>query len=82
MKKATVLFWENLCTCGYVFGREVAQVVHCHDEAQCVVIDDDTVIKNVGDSAINALKEAGEFFNLNAPMTGEVKVGNNWSETH
>ena len=28
------------------------------------------------------LKEAGISLNLNCPLDGEYKVGNNWSETH
>ena len=31
---------------------------------------------------VEAIEKAGKHFNLRCPLTGEYKVGENWSETH
>ena len=36
----------------------------------------------VGELGIQSIKDAGVSLNLNCPLDGEYKVGNNWSETH
>ena len=58
----------------------VQQVVWVHDEIQveCLEKDADTV----GRLAVEAIKRTGEHFQLRLPLTGEYKIGDNWSETH
>jgi len=31
---------------------------------------------------VNAIKQAGELFNLRCPLAGEYHVGKNWGEVH
>ena len=31
---------------------------------------------------VDAIRKAGEYFNMNCPLTGEYKVGLTWKETH
>lgn len=59
---------------------EAQQVVWVHDEIQveCLEKDADTI----GQLAIKAIEDTGRYFNLRLPLTGEYKIGDNWSETH
>ena len=59
---------------------DVHQVVWVHDEIQieCPEKDADTI----GKLAVESIQRTGELFNLRLPLTGEYKIGNNWSETH
>jgi DNA polymerase I-like protein with 3'-5' exonuclease and polymerase domains len=51
-----------------------------HDESQAEVAEGD--VEEYGNAAHRAVARVNEFFKLNIPMAGEVKVGNNWKETH
>jgi DNA polymerase I-like protein with 3'-5' exonuclease and polymerase domains len=55
-------------------------VANVHDEIQMEVSEKDA--DKIGQMAIDAIKEAGEAFNLRCPLTGEYKVGSNWADTH
>jgi DNA polymerase I-like protein with 3'-5' exonuclease and polymerase domains len=55
-------------------------VVNCHDEWQIEVKEGDEEF--VGKLGAQAIKKAGEFFNMRCPLDGEYKVGNSWKETH
>ena len=55
-------------------------VANVHDEWQIEV--DAEYADVVGKMATDAIKEAGEFFNMRCPLAGEYKVGLNWKETH
>jgi len=55
-------------------------VANIHDEWQVEVRESQAHF--VGLRAIDAIKEAGEYFNLRCPLDGEYKIGDNWSETH
>ena len=59
---------------------EAHQVVWVHDEIQveCLAKDAD----KVGKLAVKAIEDTGNYFKLRVPLTGEYKVGDNWSETH
>lgn len=78
VKKGTVIFHQDIKAAG--LSEHVKQVVHVHDEFQCMVRDGYT--ERVGTIAIDAFRKAGEYYNLRCPFTGEFKVGNNWRETH
>ena len=65
----------------YVFGREVAQMAHIHDEYQ-LAIRDDINHEVVGKIAVGAIRKAGEYFKFRCPLDGEYKTGKNWKETH
>lgn len=76
MKKAMVLLdgWvreESL---------DVMKVLDMHDESQLDVLDKDT--KRVKELCELSIVKAGEHFNLNIPLAGDVKININWSLTH
>lgn len=80
MKKATCLLWDELDRQGFKYGDDVVQVLHIHDEFQLYVRNG--LEEQVGKIAVNAIKQAGEFFNFRCPLDGEYKVGKNWADTH
>ena len=55
-------------------------VANIHDEWQIEVLDKQS--ECAGMMAVEAIKKAGEHFNLRCPLDGEYKIGGNWSETH
>jgi DNA polymerase-1 len=58
----------------------VQQVVWVHDEIQVECLEKDA--EKIGELAVEAIERTGNHFNLRIPLTGEFKIGNNWSETH
>ena len=74
MKQAVIHLYELL---EHVDFKLVAQV---HDEWQIECHPDDA--EYVGKSAVQAIIQAGETFNLNCPLDGEYRIGSNWAETH
>lgn len=76
MKQALVFADKMLREAGmdYMFCGNV------HDEWQLDVLPDHA--EQVGKICCEAMKLAGEYFNLHCPMAGEFKVGNSWSATH
>lgn len=76
MKKALLILKSML----------VSNTIECefvgnfHDEFQieCWPKDAD----RIGQMAVKAIKQAGEFYKLNVPLDAEYKVGNTWAETH
>ena len=74
MKHALVVFNNSL---GYKDAHFVANV---HDEWQLEVKED--IAHMVGKLGIQSIILAGEDLELNCPLDGEYKIGNNWSETH
>ena len=56
------------------------QVVWVHDEIQVECLEKDA--DQVGQLAVKAIEDTGKYFNLRIPLTGEYKIGDNWSETH
>ena len=61
-------------------GLDAKFVANIHDEWQLEVKDIDA--DKVGQFGVIALQRAGEHYNMNCPLTGEYKIGDNWSETH
>ena len=55
-------------------------VANVHDEWQVEVVEKD--VENFGSLAVQAIKDAGEYFNMECPLDAEYKAGDNWSETH
>ena len=76
MKKALVILQKKL-NCGIINASFCANV---HDEWQIEVPQEDA--ERVGKMAVEAIKEAGEYFKLRCPLTGEYHVGNSWKDTH
>lgn len=76
MKKALVLLDKKI-KAATIDARFVANV---HDEWQIEVKEEQA--EEVGKMAVAAIEEAGAYFNLRCPLTGEWNVGLNWKETH
>tara|TARA_R110002012_G_scaffold82702_2_gene208839 strand:+ start:763 stop:2427 length:1665 start_codon:yes stop_codon:yes gene_type:complete len=55
-------------------------VGNVHDEVQTEVKTDQA--EKFGRLAVSCIEAAGNHFNLNCPLTGEYKIGDNWYETH
>lgn len=51
-----------------------------HDEILVETTDERALL--VGQTLVNCIIEAGEHFGLDIPLSGEFKVGKNWSEVH
>ena len=55
-------------------------VANIHDEWQVEVNKDHT--KDFGSLAVQAIKDAGDYYNMRCPLDAEYKIGDDWSETH
>ena len=55
-------------------------VANVHDEWQIETWHED--VDRLGQMAVNAIRQAGDYYKLNCPLDAEYKVGENWSETH
>ena len=73
MKKALVLFNSWL-------SEDVKIVANIHDEWQVECDENDGDV--VGKFGVTAITKAGDHFKMKCPLTGEYKIGTNWSETH
>jgi len=76
MKKALLNGVESLREQNIPFKM----VANVHDEFQ--VETPEAFAKAVGLHFRNAIRKAGDDFELRCPMDGEFKIGDNWSETH
>ena len=76
MKKALVILHEKLNK-RRVWFKIVANV---HDEWQIETTE--RYANEVGELGRLAIKEAGEWFDMNCPLDGDYKVGSTWAETH
>ena len=55
-------------------------VANVHDEWQVETWHEG--VDRLGEMAVNAIRQAGDYYKLNCPLDAEYKVGENWSETH
>ena len=76
MKKALVIL-DNKAKESNIDYKFVANI---HDEWQVEVKQDQAEL--FGKLGVEALIEAGQYFNMRCPLDGEYKIGDNWSETH
>ena len=76
VKKAMVIYHEKAKHLSEFFN----QMLWAHDEFQCECHPD--YADELGEIMVDSFREAGEYYNLKIPLTGEYKVGNNWQETH
>lgn len=74
MKKSLILLTEAANDLDYI------KVIDMHDEGQADVSEKDAEL--YAKYAVQSLIDAGKHFNLNIPLDGEAKIGNNWAETH
>ena len=76
MKKALAML-DSLLKLNTVDAKFVANI---HDEWQMEVKESQADF--VGELAVGCIEKAGEHFQMRCPLTGEYKIGDNWSETH
>ena len=76
MKRALIIL-NNEATKNNLDYKFVANI---HDEWQVEVREDHA--KNFGSLAVQAIKDAGDYYNMRCPLDAEYKVGDDWSETH
>ena len=55
-------------------------VANVHDEWQIETWHED--VDRLGEMAVSAIRQAGDYYKLNCPLDAKYKVGENWSETH
>jgi DNA polymerase I-like protein with 3'-5' exonuclease and polymerase domains len=77
-KQAIILFKQLLTDKGYQDRAHL--VAWVHDEIQ--VESDKEIADEVGKLAVQSFEISGKHFQFRCPITGEYKVGSNWSETH
>ena len=56
------------------------QTVWVHDEWQTET--EESRAEELGKLQVQSIIDTGEHFDLNCPLDGEYKIGNNWAETH
>ena len=80
VKQGTIILNEELQKAGFVWGKDYAQVLHIHDEIQFVVSKDK--LEKFKEITKSIFKKTQDHFNFRCPLDGEIKVGQNWSDTH
>jgi DNA polymerase I len=82
-KKWLLILEENLQKAGlkHGFDGDYAFCAWVHDEVQ-IACRNETVAKQVAELAVDAVRLAGDAFNFRCALSGEAKIGANWSETH
>jgi len=76
MKKALQILDKKI-RCATIDAHFVANV---HDEIQMEVREGFEEL--VGKMAIDSMREAGEYFKLRCPLSGEYQIGKSWRDTH
>ena len=76
MKRALIILNEAI----HNAGLDAHCVANVHDEWQIETREEQVDI--LGKLGVDAIRSAGEYYNLNCPLDGEYKVGGTWSETH
>jgi len=79
IKQATVILHNKLKEKNYD-ENICAMVAHIHDELQLQCKSD--YVDEVGQLAVQSIKDAGTHFNFRCPLDAEYKVGNSWADTH
>ena len=80
MKRGLVKLVDGCTDRGWEFGRQYALVGLIHDEWQAEVYPD--LAEEVGQRAIQAIRDAGTYYNFKCPLDGQFKTGATWKDTH
>ena len=87
MKKALCILYDDCVQKGWIKDRYYLSednliyfVLNIHDEYQAEVKPE--IAEEYKVMAVEAIKKAGEYFNMRCPLDGEAKEGDNWHETH
>ena len=82
-KKWLVLLEDSLQEQGLKHGWD-GDYCFCawsHDECQ-IACRSEEIAKQVGQTALECIRKAGDYFHFKCPLDGEAKYGHNWAETH
>ncbi len=87
MKKALCILYDDCVKKDWIKDKyylsednSIYFVLNIHDEYQAEVKPE--IAEEYKVMAVEAIKKAGEYFNMRCPLDGEAKEGNNWYETH
>jgi DNA polymerase-1 len=80
MKRALVILDKNLQAKGLVPGKDYEFVANVHDEWQIEV--DPAHAETIGKEAADAIRLAGEHWQLACPLAGNYVIGETWADTH
>ena len=80
VKVATILFYDKLIEKGLESGKDFQLVAHVHDEVQTLVRKGLEDI--VGQTATEAMAEAGEALGFKCPLAADYQFGESWADTH
>lgn len=80
MKKAVVLWYEELIARGYQWDKDFGLCSSNHDEVQADARPE--IAEEVGQVFVDSIVRAGQHFKFRCPVTGTFAVGDNWKETH
>lgn len=72
---------ELMQEAGYSWGSDFGISANVHDENQ-IACRTKEIAEYAAKIAVQAAKEAGEFFDMNCPLDGDAKIGHSWAETH
>jgi DNA polymerase I-like protein with 3'-5' exonuclease and polymerase domains len=61
-------------------GLHSKKVIDMHDEGQSEVPTEEATIH--AELAVESIRIAGRYLDLNCPLDGEAKIGLNWAQTH
>lgn len=78
MKQALNNFMQEMAE--YKYGEDYMLCANVHDEVQIETRPE--LAKLVGETFKKSIEKVTEDFNMRCPLTGEYKIGRNWSETH
>ena len=80
VKQGTIILNEELHKADFKWGEDYAQVLHVHDEIQFVVKKEKiNLFKTIVQQVFSKVQD---HFKFRCPLSGEIQVGNNWSDTH
>lgn len=80
MKLALIILDASLQAKGFRPGISYEFVANVHDEWQIEC--DEEIADEVGRTAVESIRKAGEELGFACPLDGEYKVGRSWAETH
>lgn len=80
MKKATIILYQTLENRQLFHGKDWGFSAFVHDEWQ--ILAKQNLVDSVAQAAVESIEEAGRYFELKCPFTGEYRIGKNWQETH
>ena len=80
MKRGLVILYDSLEAKGWRFGDEYAIALLVHDELQASVRPH--LADEYGETASEAIRAAGRFYNFRCPLDAQYNKGATWRETH